>query len=183
MKIGVPVGDVMNRNYVAIKPFTPLFDCAKLMIKKRVPALVIEEDKKLKGVITEHDIIWAITKKSVAELTNIKASDVVPRKTTTIKPNADLSAAIKKIRGSRQGLLPVTSKKNVLGVITAKDILRIEPGLFDMAAAYTSKLRQGFDILKFRKGDSDGICEECGNQDSLHKVDGRLICGSCRDKM
>ena len=51
MKIGVKVGDIMTRNFVSVKPDTSIIDCARLMIRKRVGSLVLQENMKLKGLL------------------------------------------------------------------------------------------------------------------------------------
>ncbi len=185
MKIGVKVGDIMTRNFISVKPDTSLLDCAKKMVKKRVGSLLLEEDNKLKGIITEGDIIWVMTKKSRKELNKIKASAIAPKKLVTIKPSADLYQALQKMKKTKYRWLPVTINKNVIGFLTLKDILRIEPGLFETAAEIM-QIREQSEKLKRRKaGESfkEGLCEECGNFGIIYKVDSRMICEACKDAM
>jgi predicted transcriptional regulator len=63
VKIGVKVGDIMTRNFISAKPDISVLDAAKLMTKKRVGSLILENKGFLKGIITEKDIIWAMIKK------------------------------------------------------------------------------------------------------------------------
>lgn len=185
MKIGVKVGDIMTRGFISVKPDTSVLNCAKKMVKKRVGSLVLKDGNKLKGIITEGDIIWAMTKKSRKDLSRIKASEIAPRKLVTIKPSADLYQALQKMKKTKYRWLPVTINKNVIGFLTLKDILRIEPSLFETAAEII-QIREESEKLKRRKvGESfvEGTCEECGNFDLLYKVDNRTICEDCRDAM
>ncbi|MFH1521458.1 MAG: CBS domain-containing protein, partial [archaeon] len=64
MKIGMKIGDLMTRDFTHVSPNMNLRDCAKMMIKKRVGSLIIKEGDILKGILTEKDIVWAISKKS-----------------------------------------------------------------------------------------------------------------------
>ena len=185
MKIGVKVGDIMTRNFISVKPDTSILDCAKKMVKKRVGSLILKEDSRLKGIITEGDIIWAMTKKSKMELGKIEASKIAPKKLVTIKPSADLYQALQKMKKTKYRWLPVTIKGNVLGFLTLKDILRIEPSLFETASEIM-KIREVSKKLRKRKaGESfkEGLCEECSNFEILYKVDNRAICEDCRDAM
>ncbi len=186
MKIGVKIGDIMTRNFVSIPPETNLKQCAKLMIKKRIGSLVLKKDSKLKGLITERDIIWAITKKSVEELKKIKAKDLAKKKVITIRPSADIYEALQKMRKSKYRWLPVVSKKNVIGFLTLKDILRVEPSLFEIASnqgAFEIK-EEGNKLKKRRKNKiKEGVCEECGNFDVLYEVEGKLICENCKEAL
>ena len=51
----------MTRNLVTTSPDTSLIDCAKILIKKRVGAVMLVENKKLRGILNERDIVWALT--------------------------------------------------------------------------------------------------------------------------
>jgi CBS domain-containing protein len=186
-EIGVKVGDIMTREYISVKPDTSLLDCAKTMVKKRVGSLILQEKDVLKGIITEKDIIWALTKKSQKDLSKIKCSDISPRKLTTIKPAADLMTAIKLMQKSKFRRLPVAVEGKLVGLLTLKDILRIEPDLFDIACN-----RNLFEIkeekTKLKRKDSPGNsdfgeCEECGNEAMREKVDSRLLCQDCLEKI
>lgn len=185
MRIGVKVGDIMTRNFISVSPETSLLDCARKMVKKRVGSLILKDDDKLKGIITEGDIIWALTKKSRKELREIEAKEIAPKKLITIKPSADLYEALQKMKKTRYRWLPVTIKGNVIGFLTLKDVLRIEPSLFETASEIL-QIREESEKLKRRKAGEkfkEGLCEECGNFDILYGVDNRLICEACRDAM
>jgi len=185
MKIGVKAGDIMTRNFISVPPDTSILDCAKKMVKKRVGSLILEQNNQLKGIITEGDIIWAMTKKSKKELNNIKASEIAPKKIVTIKPSADLYQALQTMKKTKYRWLPVTVNKNIIGFLTLKDILRIEPGLFEFASEIM-QIREESEKLKRRKAGeifSEGPCEECGNYSLLYKVDNRMMCEDCRDAM
>jgi len=189
MKIGVKVGDIMTRDFASAKPSANIIDCAKIMIKKRIGSLVLEEDGKLAGLLTERDILWAVTKKPLEELKKIKAGDLGKKKISTIKPSADLYEALQKMRKSKYRWLPVVVEGNVIGFLTLKDILRIEPGLFDIAHSQgVFQIKEEEEKLRRkeirRRGDlREGMCEECGNFDFLYNIDGRSICESCREAM
>jgi len=185
MKIGVKVGDIMTRDFISVNPDVSILDCAKKMVKKRVGSLILEEENQLRGIITEGDIIWAMTKKSRKELSRIKASEIAPRKLVTIKPSADLYDALQKMKKTKYRWLPVTVNKNIIGFLTLKDILRIEPGLFEIASELMQIREESEKLKRVKAGESlkDGLCEECGKSDILYRVDNRMICGGCRDLM
>jgi CBS domain-containing protein len=182
MKTGIKVGDVMTRNFVHANPETSLIECARNMIKKRVGSLILMEKNSLKGIITERDILWALIKKSFGDLKNIKAKQISARKIITISPSEDIFEALKKMKKMKFKWLPVVSEKKVVGMLTINDILRIEPTMLE-SAVEMFHIREETEKLKRMGSGRDGMCEECGNFDSLEKVDGRLICESCKDVM
>ena len=184
MKIGVCVGDIMTRNFSSISPTDSLIEAAREMIKKRVGSLVVLEGKNLKGLITEREIIWALTKKKQTDLKRIKVKDIAKRKVHTIKPSADLYLALQKMKSTGYRWLPVTVNREVIGLLTLKDILKIEPSLFETAQEIlqikeeTKKLKR---IQQIKSGkEMEGVCDECGNKDSLYPKEGLLLCEGCR---
>ena len=185
MKIGIKVGDIMTREFISVKPETSILECAKKMVKKRVGSLILEDKNELMGIITEGDIIWAMTKKSRKELNRIKASEIAPKKLITIKPSADLYDALQKMRKTKYRWLPVTINKNIIGFLTIKDILRIEPSLFEYASEIMQIKEESDKLKRVKAGESfrEGPCEECGEFDILYKLDSRMICESCKDAM
>jgi len=186
-KIGIKVGDVMTRDFISVLPGVSVLDCARKMVKHHTGSLVIKENDILKGIITRKDIIWALIKKSKRDLSKIKAIEISPRKIATIRPDIDLMDALQKMRKTKFKRLPVVVKNRVIGLLTMKDIVKIEPDLFDIAVAHsTMEIREEGEKIKRVASSGEfkmGICEECGNEDMLYKIDGQLICESCSDKM
>ena len=185
MKSTVKVGDVMTRNFISVSPDTSLIDCAKEMTKKRVGSLVLKEGQKLVGLLTEKDIIWALTKTGNKDLHKISAKDVASKKIATIKPSSDVYEALGRMKKFKFRRLPVVVEGNVIGMLTLKDLMRIDPKLF-ADINFAGKIREESEKLKRAQGArwiKEGTCEECGNFNILYKVDDRLICEPCKEEM
>lgn len=183
MKIGVKVGDIMTRRIISAKPEIFVLNAVKLMVKNRVGSLLLTENGNLKGILTEKDIMWALSKKK--DLSEVKAENICTKKITTIKPSADIYDAISLMKKKKFRRLPVTINKKVIGYLSLKEVLRIQPELFQIVQEGQS-IREYTDKMKrIKKGEPfrEGICEECGNFDIVYKQDGRVICESCRDVM
>jgi CBS domain-containing protein len=185
MKIGVKVGDVMTRNFVSAKPDISVLKAIKLMVKKRVGSLILEENDLLKGILTEKDIMWAFSKKSWKDLGEVKAKDICTKKITTVKPSADIYDAMKLMKKAKFRRLPVTIKKRVIGLLTLKDILRIQPELFEIVKENYAIKEETEKLERIKIGEQfrEGICEGCGNFDILYKIDEQVICENCREAM
>ena len=188
MQIGIKVGDIMTRDVVSIKPTSTVTECARSMFKKDVGLVIVKEDDKLKGVVTEKDIIWALTKKN--DLSRVKAKDIMLRKITTIKPSRDIYEALIRMKNGKLRWLPVTVKQNVIGILTIKDILRIEPSLFEIAVG-NMNIKEETEKIRRRNSASrgknievlEGVCEECGNYGLLSNAENMLICDNCSSKL
>lgn len=186
-KIGIKVGDIMTRNFISVKPDMSVGECAKEMVKKHVGSLIVRENQILKGILTEKDIVWAVVKKQ--DLQKIKAKDIMTKRVVTISPGKDIGEAMDRVTKTKFRVLPVTIKNRVIGVITVKDILRIQPSL-------TPSLREAFEIKeeteKRKRSEAaltgetwirEGECSECGAYGLLYNLDNRLLCEGCRDTL
>ena len=182
METEVKVGDLMTRDFVHAPPNTTLQKCAEALVKKRVGSLIIMEENKLKGILTEKDIVYAVVKKSKKDLSEILAEDLMNRKVITTSPKTDIIEALRRMKKYKVRRLPVIENNEVIGMLTLKDILKVDPGLFEVIAEIVSikeeskKLKFADNVKSRRK---DGICEECGNRELLLFEDGEWICTSC----
>ena len=180
----IAVGDVMTRNLASVGPKASLYDCAKALVKDRVNSLLITKDKKLIGIITARDILWTITKKPNVNLKDINVMEIATRKVAVIKPSADIYAALQKMKALNFRRLPVISLGNVIGMITLKDILRVDPSLYQQSLEL---VRIKEEEEKLRKTNIswpiEGFCENCGAFAELLKVDDKLLCPDCREEL
>ena len=185
MKIGVKVGDLMTRNFIFASPNTNLKKCAEIMVKKRVGSLIIKNaNDSLAGILTEKDILYAIVKKSIKELDKINAKDLMKTKVITIKPSLDISFALEKVKKDKVRRLPVVENGKIIGMLTLKDILKVEPSLYEMISE-TEKIREETEKLKRSElskfPNKQDLCEECGQEEILYDIDGQWVCEKCYD--
>jgi len=180
----VAVGDIMTRNFVSAKPTSSVFECAKELVKKRVNSVILADGPRLKGIITSTDILWAIIKKPHINLKKIKAIEIATKKVAVIKPSADILQALAKMKTYNFRRLPVLSKGELIGVITLKDILKIDPTLYTETGEL-AQIRE--EEIKIKNANInwplEGLCDNCGAFSELLKVEGTLLCEDCRDEL
>lgn len=180
----VLVSDIMTRQFIGINPDANLLECAKKLVKCKIGSLVLSKNKKFEGFISNQDILWAIVKKSKKDLSSIKASDISPRKIITIKPEATIEDAIKKIKKFKFEKIPVVKNGEAVGIITLGDIVNFYPEMnpqfkeLELIKEETEKIKR-LEGAKERVEVRDGICEECGDRAPLYRVNGMLVCSSC----
>ena len=131
MKTGFKVGDVMTNKPIMIEPTITLKRCANIMKDKHVGTVIIGKKNKLAGILSEQDIV----RNAVAvglDTKKTKVAKVMETKLFTIEPDKDIYDAIIKMRELNIRHLPVMKKSKMIGLLTLKDILKIEPSLFDV---------------------------------------------------
>lgn len=183
MKVGIKVGDVMTRKFVSVKSNVSVRDCAKLMMKKHVGSLIISDGQKLSGILTEGDILLAVAKGIDMKKTNV--AKIMTKKVIGINPSKDIYDALALMKSRKVRWLPILADGNVIGFLTEKDILKLQPDLFDIAsqnikiAEEEEKWKRVKNIDEYRWV-KEGPCHECGVYDLLYKVGNRYLCADCR---
>lgn len=178
MKTGYKVGDAMTFNPISVAPDTTIVKCSKIMDEKHIGSLLIIKDKKLMGIITEYDIVRKVVAK-LKDPSKITAKDIMVKKPITITPEKDIYDALVKLRDNDIRHLPVTIEKELKGFLTLKDILKIEPELFDLVVE-DIVLREE-EEKPLDNNFQSGICDSCHKFSSTLMEDGGLmLCRSCR---
>lgn len=179
------VADVMTRNPVWVSPSTNLIECAKKMVNKKIGSLIIVENQKVVGFISQKDILWALIKKGGNDLQKIKAIDISPKKIAIIGPKCTIKEAIQKMNKLKFERLPVMHDNKLVGVITAKDILTLHSDVYSELEEFHDIKEQSKKLKMVSEPDKliEGVCEECGKPGILFRVNGMLICESCRDRL
>ncbi len=177
------VSDVMTRDPITIKPNSNLLDCAKKMVQKKVGSLLLVEKNRLVGFISHRDILWALIKKSKKELSTIRAIDISPKKIAKISPTRTIEEVIDKMKKLKFKKLPVIHENKLVGLITVKDVLNFNPEVYPELEEFSRIREEANKLQRIKKRDqiSEGICEECGNYNILHKFNGILICETCQN--
>ncbi len=180
----VAVGDVMTRNFAHVSPDYSVLKCAKMMVKSKVSGMPVVKGKRLLGILTQGDILWAITKRPRLDLRRVKVMDIATRKIAVVKPSADLNQAFEKMKHHGLRRLPVMSNGEIIGLLTLKDILLIEPSLYSETSEL-AEIREAEEKLANAKGvwPLEGLCEECGTFSELLRVEGRMLCPDCREEL
>jgi len=179
------VGDVMTRDPICVHPSTNLYECAKAMVRKRVGNLLLTEKKHLVGIISRKDILWAIVKKSDNNLKEIEAISISPKKIATIRPDSTINEAVEKMKKFKFRTLPVLKEKELVGLITIRDILNFSPEVYPELEEFAQIREEASKLKNIKKAKEirEGICEECGNFGFLTRVHGTLLCEGCRERI
>jgi len=178
MKSGIQVADTMSINLISVSKDTTLTKCAKMMRDSRLGAVIIKENDVLLGILTEKDIV----RKAVADGIDINIAKVVDYMKTnlvTVNPGADIYDAIIKMRDNNIRRLPVVDGNKVLGLLTIKSILKIEPQLFELIKD-KFELEEEKGIPLSRVVPAEGICQSCGKySENVKEIDGTVVCENC----
>lgn len=110
------VKEIMNKA-VVIDSDINVKKAAEIMSKMGIGSLVLLQKKRIKGIITERDII-----KNVSSL-NKKISSVMTKKIISISPDETLDNATAVMTSNKIKRLLIVDNRKLVGIITATDII------------------------------------------------------------
>ncbi|MBS1266518.1 MAG: Homoserine O-acetyltransferase [Candidatus Woesearchaeota archaeon] len=131
IKTGYKVMDAMTRKPVTVSSDLTIIECANLMKEKHVGSLIIAQNNQLKGILTEQDIVRKVVAGKL-DPKKTKVSEIMVTDVMSIEPEIDIYEALVIMRDNNIRHLPVMFKNKITGYLTIKDILKIEPQLFEL---------------------------------------------------
>jgi CBS domain-containing protein len=136
------VRDIMNKDVVAVEPEITVKEAAKIMSKFHIGSLVILKNKKIVGIITERDILDSVAQGKDAELTTVE--EIMTKNVVTIAPDKNIEDAVNLMAEHKIKKLPVVDVDKLVGIVTASDIIIVEPKLIEGIANLISIKLTGY---------------------------------------
>jgi CBS domain-containing protein len=130
------VRDVMIRKVFTTEPDTSIRKAAELMMMEHIGSLVVLEGQKIAGIITETNILHAVAEKKDPDSTAV--SDIMAKDVVTVEPGKQIEDAVELMLKYKIKKLPVIDDQKLIGVVTASDIVVVEPKLIEAIANLVS---------------------------------------------
>lgn len=116
---------VCQTNVVSVSPHTTIAFVADLMKQKRIGCVIVTEDHKPVGIVTDRDLALRVdltnTETGIHEIATIMTTDV-----STIRKDTGIFEAVQVMKSSRVRRLPVIDMGGrLVGLITVDDIVRL----------------------------------------------------------
>lgn len=130
-KTEIPIADIMTKKPVTVKSGQSVNYASKLMKKYQISSVLVMKKKELIGIITTDDIVYGVLaeKRDPQEVT---VDDIMEKELITVKPTTSLQSAMDILTDNDIRQLPIINNGVLQGLVTLKDIIRVEPTLVDM---------------------------------------------------
>jgi len=115
------IRDIMEKDVITIENNKTAQDAAKIIAEKDISFLVILDDGKPQGVLSESDFV----RKVVAEdkkASEIKISEIMSYKFRSVGPTTTIEDAIQKMLNNNIRRLLILDNEKLVGVITQTDL-------------------------------------------------------------
>lgn len=128
----LPVNEVMVTDVLKVTPNTLITIAAKRMASRNVGSVLVVSRKKVLGIITERDILARVIAKGI-NFRRLPVKRIMSSPVVTIKQDMDLMEAAELMRKRGIRRLPVVDDNgNVVGLLTATDIIRVAPEIIEI---------------------------------------------------
>jgi len=126
------VRELMTGGLVCVTPETPVVEARQTMLTKQIRHLLVTEDRRLLGIVTDRDIRLNLpsqaTSLSVWEmnylLSRLTVGEVMTKSVIIIGPDREARDAARLMMEHKIGALPVVDDDHLIGIMTETDILR-----------------------------------------------------------
>jgi CBS domain-containing protein len=124
------VKEIMHKGVEKADPSTTISDAVTRMMEKDISYLIVVKNSKLAGIVTEDDIIKKVVGKGKhPQQTTLE--EIMVREVVHIKPDTSLEDAAEIMTKNEIKKLPVVDGNNLLGIVTATDMIAAEPKMME----------------------------------------------------
>ena len=117
------VSQVMNKDVITVDKSTSLQDAAQKMKESKVGCVIVTEESKPIGIVTERDFVIKVAAEGRPLFTEI--SEVMTSPLITIDPEETIWEASEMMKEKKIHKLPAKEDDKIVGIVTTTDIVRI----------------------------------------------------------
>ncbi len=115
------IRDIMQKNVITIDLEKSALDAANLLSEKDISFLIIMQDGKPIGLVTERDFLKKVSAKNRLA-SEIPLSEIMSKKFRSVEPSTDIEDAVQKMLNNNIRRLVVIEDEKLAGVVTQTDL-------------------------------------------------------------
>jgi CBS domain-containing protein len=119
----VDISAVMTTDLITVGPEYNVADVAGLMDARRIGSVIVLEDDRVLGILTERDILRVVG--AGEDPKNVAAHEALTDDLIAIHPDASLEEAAREMTRAKVRHLPVISDEGLVGIISMRDLVRL----------------------------------------------------------
>ena len=158
-------------------------DAAAKMVEYSSGCVIISEDGKPIGIVTERDIVRKVVSERMIPA-DVELKDVMSSPLVWVPRHTDIVEAAKQMARLKLRKLVVMHEGEFLGVLNARDILQIAPQMIEITRELADIGMPSGEHFMDSIQHASGYCESCkGYSSMLEYMDGQLICPACKESL
>lgn len=112
------IKEIMNKGIIAFEKNTPLETIAQTMKEQDIGMVLIKENKKIIGILTDRDIVTKILANNDKQIKEYFTKEII-----NIDQDEDVDKALDKMMKHKIKRLVVTDQKKVVGIVSLSDLI------------------------------------------------------------
>ena len=115
------VRDIMEKNVITIEHDRTVLDASNILKEKEISFLVIMQDGKPSGVVSERDIVRKITAEDKVA-SQVRLEDIMSKNFKWVDPDTEIEDAVQKMLNNNIRRLIILHDGNLAGVVTQTNL-------------------------------------------------------------
>ena len=129
----------MVSKVITITKDSTVEEAVRLMNEQEIGCLIVIDNKKARGILTERDLLKRVLAKS-KDPKKTKVEEVMSTPLISVEPNVEIGDVSRIMFQKNIKKMPIVRKDKLLGLVTLTDILRIQPQLIKMYKIFSTDL-------------------------------------------
>jgi len=170
----LPVTEIMIPIVYSVESVTAVSEAVHIMNRNRVGSLLVLENNKLIGIMTERDILKRIVEPK-ADPEKVKVREITSTPLITVQKDASIEDAARIMVEKGVKRLPIlTVDGSILGIVSMTDLVRSQPALHALLPQlvkreYAERQKVKFPMF-FSKSDLEGYRQHAKRIESLQEL-------------
>ena len=117
------IEEIMVKNIITLQRDISAYDAVKIMNKNKIGCLLVVNNDKIVGILTERDMLERVLEKC-KNPKETKVSEIMTGNVMVGKPDMELAEAAKLLFEKKLKKLPIVEGNRLVGLVTLTDIAR-----------------------------------------------------------
>ncbi len=115
--------DLKGRDVVSVRPDLTLSEGIKTLSKRGIGAVLVMDDQRIEGILSERDVVHALSVRGAAAL-DLPVHEVMTRRVITCRSHDTVAAIMEVMTEQKFRHLPVVEEGNLIGLISIGDVVK-----------------------------------------------------------
>lgn len=112
-----------NRSSITVSPNTPVIEALQIMAEKNIGSVIVMENGKYFGIVTERDYSRKVILKGKNSAT-ILVSEIMSTDLPSVKPGDSIEHCMELMTSKNIRYMPVFEKDALLGIVSMSDVVK-----------------------------------------------------------